>query len=149
MHQLALSWLAFTFLSAMRISGEGNSSENFAAPLQLRCYALLPLSFRNLSVRLLPSSAQGASNEYRLIRPPCLCSSQLQVAPARSHFEVGDCRVADRIGEPLRERYLLPDEFAAARRYRRPGPFEDAGRDYRRAHKRMAVLGPRGSHRVI
>jgi len=32
-------------------------------------------------------------------------------------------------------------QIRAARRYRRPSPFEDAGGDYRRAHKRMAVLG--------
>src|SRR5216684_8386236 len=45
-------------------------------------------------------------------------SSRLQAAPARSHFEIRDCRAADRVGEPLRERYLLPDKFAAPRRYR-------------------------------
>src|SRR6266850_82961 len=53
-----------------------------------------PLAIRSSGLafmRLLPSSAQGASNEYRLIGPPCLSSSQLQVAPARSHFESGDC----------------------------------------------------------
>src|SRR6266850_1488236 len=42
-----------------------------------------------------PSSAQGHSNEYRRIRPPCLSSSQLQAAPAHSHFELGSPRAAN------------------------------------------------------
>lgn len=52
--------------------------------------------------------------------------------------------------ENLSERGIyFPTNFAAARGWRRPGPVQDAEGNYRRAGKRMAVLGSRGSHGAI